>query len=138
MRVCFYQPERRFADDPQACLHGLASQAFEQGERLGWLVEDPAAAAALDKRLWELPPDSFIPHQIAGQADDRHCPVLILPAPQTASDRSVLINQRRAAVSGTARTVIELIPADPAGIKAARERWRDYQARGITPELIKL
>lgn len=138
MRVRFYQPERRFADDPQACLHGLASQAFEQGERVAWLVEDRAAAAVLDKRLWELPPDSFIPHQIAGQDDDPHCPVLILPAPLTAGDRGVLINQRRTAVSGPATTVIELIPADPAGIKAARARWRDYQARGLTPELIKL
>ena len=138
MQVRFYQPENRFADDPQACLLGLVSQCFERGERVAWLVDDSAAAALVERRLWETPADSFIPHQIAGQDDDRACPVLILPSPQAPEARPVVINQRGEAVTTPVERVLELIPADPTGQQQARQRWRAYQARGIKPELVRL
>jgi DNA polymerase-3 subunit chi len=137
VRVDFYKALKRFAGDPPALLCAVAAKCLDGGDRLAWLVDDAASAAEVDERLWQLPPDSFLPHHIAGAADDADCPLLIVIG-GTPSDRPILINQRRKPVDIMVERVIELIPPDPAGTVAARERWRDYARRGITPTLVEV
>ena len=138
MRVDFYKPVKRYVNDPQALLAYLAGRCQEQQQPALWLVASETAAEALDQYLWELPEDSFLPHQICGDEDDALCPLLVVAPGMRTRPRAVIINQRPEAVAVSVERVIELIPNDPQGTADARTRWRDYAARGITPSLVEV
>ena len=67
-------------------------------------VADEATAEALDDLLWDMGDEVYIPHQIAGLAQDDEddeddlAPVLILPPEADAPMRPLVINLRDVAV----------------------------------------
>ncbi len=138
MQVDFYQAKRRFVSDPPSLLCALASQCLDSGQTIAWLVDDMAAATELDERLWQIPPDSFLPHHIAGAADDPDCPLLIIVDGDPPAARPVVINQRHQAVTARVERIIELILPDDASTAAARTRWAQYKKQGIEPRLVEV
>lgn len=132
-RADFYLIDKpRFREEPLLLVCELARKAFDAGIPTLVLARDHAQAEAIDDLMWSFDPDAYLPHQIAGSdEEDELTPILIL-APDTDSPmRPMVINLRDAAVEGDFERVLEVVPADPAARTPLRERWKQYQARGL-------
>ncbi|MDE1961017.1 MAG: DNA polymerase III subunit chi, partial [Xanthomonadaceae bacterium] len=123
----------RFRADPLLLVCELAKRAFESGQRALILARSDEQAQALDEKLWEFDEAAFVPHQIAGDADDAITPVLIVPPGTSAPDRALIINLRDEAVTGTFERVLEVVPDEESLRTGSRERWKTYKAAGMEP-----
>jgi DNA polymerase-3 subunit chi len=122
----------RFRAQPLLLVAKLAQKAFAGGQPTLVLARDQAQAEALDDQLWDMGEDEFIPHQIAGSdEDDAEADVLIVPPGVDTPMRPLVINLRDEPVAGDFVRVLEVVPADESARGPLRERWRQYQARGL-------
>lgn len=122
----------RFLEKPLLLVCELARKACDSGQPLLILATSAQQAELLDELLWEFDPDAYIPHQIAGtDEDDDITPVLIVAPEFQAPMRPLVLNLRNEAVQGDFERVLEVVPADDSARAPLRERWRQYQARGI-------
>jgi DNA polymerase-3 subunit chi len=137
-RVDFYDGSARYPDDPLAVALALAVKASRLGEPVLVLAADDEQARTLDARLWDVGAGEFIAHALADDADAGAATVVIASPGMPDPSRPVVINLRAQAVAGSCQRIAEVIPPDEAGRVAARARWRDYQARGLTPARIDL
>lgn len=132
-RADFYLIDKpRFREKPLRLVCALVTKAHDAGQPCLILADSMAQAEELDDLLWAFDPESFIPHQIAGQSeDDADVPVLIVPPGVTTADRPLVMNLREAPVDGTFERVLEIVPANEAARGASRERWKAYRERGF-------
>ena len=132
-RADFYLIDKpRFREEPLLLVCELARKAFDAGIPTLVLARDNAQAEAIDDLMWSFDPDAYLPHQIAGSDDeDELTPILILAPDTDFPMRPMVINLRDAAVEGDFERVLEVVPADPAARAPLRERWKQYQARGL-------
>ena len=122
----------RFRAEPLRLVCELARKAHDAGIFTLILARDAAQAEQLDDLLWDMGEDAYIPHQIAGEdVDEEEAAVLIAPPGIDAPLRPLVINLRDAAVEGSFDRVLEVVPADPEARGPLRERWKQYQARGL-------
>lgn len=122
----------RFREEPLRLVCELAKKAFNAGLPTLVLARSQEQAEALDDLLWDMGDDVFIPHQIAGaDEDEEEAEVLIAPPAVDAALRPLVINLRDAAVDGAFDRVLEVVPADESSRGPLRERWKQYQARGL-------
>ena len=132
-RADFYLIARpRFRAEPLRLVCELARKAHDAGMWTLVLARDAAQAEALDDLLWDMGDDVFIPHQVAGMdVDEEEAAVLIAPPEADAPLRPLVINLRDAAVEGSFERVLEVVPADESARGPLRQRWKQYQARGL-------
>ncbi len=132
-RADFYLIDKpRFREEPLLLVCELARKAFEANIPTLVLARDNAQAEAIDDLMWSFDPDAYLPHQIAGSdEEDEVTPILILAPDADSPMRPMVINLRDAAVEGDFDRVLEVVPADPAARAPLRERWKQYQARGL-------
>jgi DNA polymerase-3 subunit chi len=122
----------RFREEPLRLVGELARKAFDAGLPTLILARDAAQAEALDDLLWDMGDDVYIPHQLAGaDVDEEEAAVLIASPDVDAPLRPLVINLRDAAVDGAFDRVLEVVPADESSRGPLRERWKQYQARGL-------
>ena len=89
MRVDFYQLAGATVE---SVIAALAGKLLGEDARLLVVAEDPAMLARLDRQLWDQGATSFIPHGIAGGADDARQPILLSTTPDPANAaRNILI-----------------------------------------------
>lgn len=110
---------------------------------LGWRVvirgSDRKALERLDERLWLHPEDSFLPHAMAGGAQDADQPVLLTQGAAIPNAARALLALDGAGVTveeiaALERTWIVFDGSDPAAMETARAQWRDLTARGAEAE----
>ena len=132
-RADFYLIDKpRFREEPLLLVCELARKAFEANIPTLVLARDNAQAEAIDDLMWSFDPDAYLPHQIAGSdEEDEVTPILILAPDADSPMRPMVINLRDAAVEGDFDRVLEVVPADPAARAPLRERWKQYQGRGL-------
>ena len=132
-RADFYLIDKpRFREEPLLLVCELARKAFDAGIPTLVLARDHAQAEAIDDLMWSFDPDAYLPHQIAGSdEEDELTPILILTPDTDSPMRPMVINLRDAAVEGDFERVLEVVPADPVARTPLRERWKQYQARGL-------
>ena len=121
----------RFRDDPLLLVCELAKRAFETGQATLILARSFDQAEQLDEKLWEFDENAFIPHQIAGDADDAITPVLIAAPDAQTPDRTLVINLRDVCAPGLFERVLEVVPADEEQRLGSRKRWTTYKAAGL-------
>ncbi|MFC0676903.1 DNA polymerase III subunit chi [Lysobacter korlensis] len=122
----------RFREQPLRLVCELVRKAHAAGLPTLILARDDAQAEALDDLLWDMGEDAYIPHQIAGlDEDEDEADVLIAGPSADAPMRPLVINLRDAAVQGSFDRVLEVVPADESARGPLRERWKQYQARGL-------
>ena len=121
----------RFREQPLLLVCELARKAFEA--KLPTLIHarDQEQAEAIDALLWEFDPDSFIPHQIAGDDDDASTAILIVPPGASTPDRTLVINLRESCAEGGFDVVKEVVPAEESEREGSRTRWTEYKRRGF-------
>jgi DNA polymerase-3 subunit chi len=89
VQVDFYQ----LAGTPaEQVIATLAEKVLEGDGRLLIVAEDEAQLARLDRQLWDQAGSSFLPHGIAGGADDARQPILLSTSPDAPNQaRNLLI-----------------------------------------------
>lgn len=123
----------RFKEQPLRLVCELARKAHDAGLPTLILARNAEQAEALDDMLWDMGEDAYIPHQIAGaDLDEEEADVLIAAPEVDAPLRPLVINLRDAPVRDGFDRVLEVVPADDSARGPLRERWKQYQARGLT------
>jgi DNA polymerase-3 subunit chi len=89
VQVDFYQ----LAGTPaEQVIATLAEKVLEADGRLLIVADDEAQLARLDRILWDQGPASFLPHSVAGGADDARQPILLSTSPDAPNQaRNMLI-----------------------------------------------
>ena len=89
MQVDFYQLSKT---PPEQVIATLAEKVLEGDGRLLIIAEDEAQLARLDRILWDQGSASFLPHGVAGGADDARQPILLSSSPDAPNQaRNMLI-----------------------------------------------
>ena len=89
MQVDFYQLA---GTPPERVIATLAEKVLENDGRLLIVAEDEAQLARLDRQLWDQGSQSFLPHGVAGGADDARQPILLSTSPDAPNQaRNMLI-----------------------------------------------
>lgn len=131
-RADFYLIDKpRFREQPLLLVCELAKRAYAAQQPTLILARDFAQAEAIDELLWDFDADTYIPHQIAGDDDDQHTAVLIVPPGVDTPDRPMLINLRETCPNGRFERVLEVVAADPAEREGSRTRWSEYKRLGM-------
>ena len=78
MQVDFYQLSETPAEQVIA---SISEKVLEGDGRLLIVADDEALLARLDRILWDQGPSNFLPHGIAGGADDARQPILLSTSP---------------------------------------------------------
>ncbi|MGY3265978.1 DNA polymerase III subunit chi [Lysobacter sp. HA35] len=122
----------RFRSEPLRLVCELARKAFDAGLPTLVLARSQEQAEALDDLLWDMGEEVYIPHQIAGAEEDEEEAEVLIASPDTdVALRPLVINLRDAAVDGAFDRVLEVVPADESSRGPLRERWKQYQSRGL-------
>lgn len=131
-RADFYLIDKpRFRDDPLLLVCELAKRAFAAEQPTLILARSQEQAEELDEKLWEFDEDAFLPHQLAGDADDAVTPLLIVAPGVETEPRPLVINLRDDCAPGPFDRVLEVVPADEAQRAGSRERWKRYREAGF-------
>jgi len=89
MQVDFYQLA---GTAPEQVIASLAEKILERDGRLLIVASDEAQLARLDRMLWDMEPTGFLPHGVAGGANDSRQPVLLSTTPDAPNvARNILI-----------------------------------------------
>ena len=89
MQVDFYQLTQTPSEQ---VIGNLAEKILGADGRLLVVASDEAYLARLDRILWDQGPTSFLPHGIAGGADDARQPILLSTSPDAPNQaRNMLI-----------------------------------------------
>src|SRR5829696_3943188 len=89
MLVDFYQLG---TSSPEQVIASIAGKLMGEDSRLLIVAEDDGLLARLDRMLWDQGPASFLPHGIAGGADDARQPILLSTSPDAPNQaRNMLI-----------------------------------------------
>ena len=131
-RADFYLIQKeRFREEPLLLVCELARKAHDANLWTLVLARDAEQAERLDELLWEFDEDAYIPHQLAGDDEDQLAPVLIATPDTDTPMRALVINLRDEPVNGSFDRVLEVVPADDSARGPLRERWKQYQSRGL-------
>jgi DNA polymerase-3 subunit chi len=126
MQVDFYHLGRTPIEQVIA---SLAEKLLAQDGRLLIVAEDETLLARLDRMLWDQGPDSFLPHGLAGGADDARQPILLSTSPDAPNlARNMLIADgqwREAALSYDRAFYL----FDHAALEGARMAWKLLDGR---------
>ena len=89
MQVDFYQLGSTSAEQVIA---SIADKLLAQDSRLLIVAEEEGVLARLDRQLWDQGHTSFLPHGVAGGADDARQPILLATSPDAPNRaRNILI-----------------------------------------------
>jgi DNA polymerase-3 subunit chi len=78
VQVDFYQLT---GSAPEGVIASLAEKVLESGGRLLVVADDESFLTRLDRLLWDQEPTGFLPHGLAGGADDPRQPILLSTSP---------------------------------------------------------
>jgi len=126
VRVDFYQLG---AAPLEQVIASLGERLLSQDERLLIVADDETLLARLDRVIWDQGPVSFLPHALAGRAEDPRQPILLSTSPDPANRaRNLLIadGKWRDAALGFNRAFYLF---DGNGIDEARSAWRGLAGR---------
>jgi DNA polymerase-3 subunit chi len=121
MQVDFYQLA---GTPPEQVIASLAGPVLEADGRLLIVAEDEALLARLDRILWDQGSTSFLPHGLAGSADDARQPILLstgLDAPNQARNMLIADGKWRDAALSYDRSFYLF---DDSTLQAARLAWK--------------
>lgn len=125
------------ADDLLGVTCHLAAKAFRSGRKVAVLLPDAAIARQLDQLLWTRPPMDFLPHAPFGSPLAAESPITLGDVPPESGwpHDDVLINLAAGVPPGFEqfKMLVEVVGTDEAHKVPARDRWRHYAGRGLSP-----
>ena len=126
MRIDFYQLG---GSQPEGVIASIAGKLLDDGQRLLVVAADEALLARLDRQLWDQGSASFLPHGLAGGADDTAQPILLstgTDAPNLARNILIADGEWREAALGYDRAFYLF---DEITLEGARLAWKLLSGR---------
>ena len=126
MRVDFYQLG---SARPDEIIASIAGKLLDDGQRLLIVAGDEGTLARLDRQLWDQGAASFLPHGLAGGADDAAQPLLLstgTDAPNLARNILIADGEWREAALAYDRAFYLF---DTATLEGARLAWKLLSGR---------
>jgi DNA polymerase IIIc chi subunit len=122
-------------------LFEITEQAYQRRDKVLIYVQDEERAAAIDRILWILKQEAFIPHNIFNPSEpDADVPVVIVTAEENPMDARILIADGHCSLEFACSfdVIHEFVSrASPQIQEACRERFRNYRDRQIPIEHLK-
>ena len=119
----------------------LVESAFSRREKVVIFVQNDQRAAAIDRTLWIMKQEAFIPHRIFGSGDnDPDVPVAIVTGEWNPVSAGVLIAEGHCSLDFACgfETIHEFVNrSSPEIHQACRDRYRDYRQRQVPVEYSK-
>ena len=126
MQVDFSQLD---SSPPEQLIAGIAQKVLSGGGRLLVIADDETYLSKLDRMLWDQGPTSFLPHGLAGGADDARQPILFSKSPDAPNlARNVLIADGLWRDSALSYDRSFLLFANST-LEGAREAWKSLRSR---------
>ncbi|GAA4719466.1 DNA polymerase III subunit chi [Sphingomonas lutea] len=126
MLVDFYQLG---ATPPEQVIASIAEKLLTQDGRLIIVAEDEGTLSRLDRLLWDQGAASFLPHGIAGGADDARQPILLTTTPDAPNlARNILIADGQWREASLAYDRVFYL-FDDATLEGARLAWKLLSGR---------
>lgn len=125
------EKEENSAVEILAC--NLAANAWRLGKRVLIACETEQQALNIDEALWAREPDSFVPHNLAGEVTQYPTPIEIAwKGKRNAQRRDVLISLQTELPDfiNTFTQIIDFVPVDEQQKAQARERYKQYRQQG--------
>jgi DNA polymerase-3 subunit chi len=117
----------------------LLRKAYRQGSRVLVIGPDDALTR-LDRELWTFDPGEFVPHLgVAGRQGSTalaRTPIWLASTAEGVDGPEVLVNLGAAAPIDPERyaRIVELVSDEADDRREARQRWRAYEAQGLSIE----
>jgi DNA polymerase-3 subunit chi len=131
--VLFYHLQRQ---PLEKVLPVLLEKTLERGWRAVVQCGSRERAEALDAHLWTYAEDSFLPHGLAGEARAADQPILLTADAANPSSAPVCFLVEALPLPQDAmayeRIVFLFDGNDPDAVDAARARWKEAKAQGMT------
>ncbi|AMA65187.1 DNA polymerase III subunit chi [Candidatus Arsenophonus lipoptenae] len=111
----------------------LACKLWRINKRILIACENKSQAEKLDKMLWEINPDQFIPHNLTGEGPIYGAPIeLCWPTKSSNHMRDILINLQSTFIqfSTVFNEILDFVPIDEHLKQLARERYKIYRNMG--------
>ena len=122
-------------------LFEIVEQAYSQGRKVLVFARDEARAAAMDRTLWILKQEAFIPHKICTVNEaDSDVRVAIVSSEMNPISAEVLVVDAHCRIDFSCEFdfVHEFVDrSSPELHQACRDRFRDYRSRQIPVEYSK-
>lgn len=123
----------------QSAVEVTARTLLEKALGAGWRVMlrggDPARLDRLDQWLWQNPEDGFLPHGMAGGAQDADQPVLLGSGPIVNDAKALMLVDGAMPLPGEAsrleRVWVLFDGQDEAAVNAARGLWKAVVAENL-------
>ena len=128
--VVFYHLTRSSA---ASTLLAILPRALQAGWRV-LLRADQAVLTELDAKLWETDGPQFLPHGLAGGAQDADQPILLGNGPSAGFDALALVGSTQLDMGEAAqlqRVWVLFDASDAEQMAAARALWKTVSARGL-------
>jgi DNA polymerase III subunit chi len=119
----------------------IVEKSYYEKKKVIVFVKDAARAAEIDRLLWIMKQDSFIPHKIFEKNEpDEHAPVAIVFSEMNPIHAEVLVADGHCSLDFASEfvSINEFVNrSSPELHRACRDRYRDYRARQISVEYSK-
>lgn len=115
----------------QAC--DLAANAWRLGKRVLITCQTEQQALEIDELLWARDPDSFVPHNLSGEATQYPTPIEISWAGKRNAQRRDLLISLQNDIPPFAQSftqIIDFVPVEEENKAIARERYKQYRQMG--------
>ncbi|PVA08130.1 DNA polymerase III subunit chi [Thalassorhabdomicrobium marinisediminis] len=127
----------------EASLEQTLPMLLEKSRAAGWVVEvrgtDAGAMARLDQALWSGPPESFLPHGLAGGDHDADQPILLTAGQAAANAPDCVMSVHGAEVRAEEVTAAERVCVlfdghDGDALARARVQWKTLTDAGVSAQ----
>ncbi len=134
-RVDFYVLAEGARLNRERLICRLVAKAYANGKRVYLHTGTHEEATRLDDLLWTFEDIGFLPHQRAEEGPDPDTPILVGCGTEPPATATVLITTAHPvpAFIEHYERVLEVVDQDPERLKRSRQRYREYQARGLNP-----
>jgi DNA polymerase III subunit chi len=118
--------------NPMTATAKLVAKAYANGKRVRVFTADAVATEHLDRLLWELPEESFVPHVTFASKHVAVTPIIIdhLLTHEGAAEVLINISAQTPSFFSRFERFFEIVGQTEELAIAGRERWQFYKARG--------
>ncbi|ENY73942.1 DNA polymerase III subunit chi [Aeromonas diversa] len=123
-------------DDREALACQLVADYWREGH-VYCLCRDQAQALRLDERLWQLPADRFVPHQLQEESGQAQVEIGHQP-PRRRYARLINLTDDTPLFAGEFAQVVDFVPTNESDKQQARARYKAYRQAGHVLETLEL
>jgi DNA polymerase IIIc chi subunit len=139
MTACIFHDTTTAATQERR-LFEIVERAYNEHEKVLIYVQDENRAAAIDKVLWILKQEAFIPHQICRENESVEVPIAIVTGEMKPLEAGILIADGHCSLDfacGFDKVHEFVNRSTPSLHQACRDRFREYRNRQVSVEYSK-